>query len=516
MFYRLLATLCILLPLTVDAVYFPGGIDWTNPSQSQFAQSLYLNMLGRAPSARESRDAVSTLRRNDNRIARLRLFESIVQSSEYRRSFNTEESSWQVFRAPDYNYNNGTGFYRYEAAQSQPAGFTAIPDGRRLFAKSIARSVAHYYNAFCYRGDPCIDNPELAHERGAGGSFSQTISRNAHDCAEQSKLNSQFKWVAINGTTYPRGIGRETVCLDDGYFKVEQLTLERYDCDSGYENCRRNRGQDLRASRSGADNDGHASLFFRDGSRLALISTDNLTTSSSTGTAGTVTQRENDPLLTGNAHACADPTQTTTRFTWQGSGRTAETKGIGANIICMENYYYSVHSMTLSRFNCDRGFTNCRADPANNLTAERRTRVLGKPGLLFANGTSVAITDRNVAPARSTTSTSRSDTRVTTGTNNQGQRYRGTDCADTKKRLSQFRWKSNGLSSWPDGVDGKLICLNNSYYEVEQTRIRNYSCQTNYSNCVANPGKDFNITAVSEDGMVWTLNNGDQITLITK
>ena len=152
MFHRLLALLCVLLPLSADAVYFPGGIDWTNPSQSRFAESLYLNMLGRAPNASESRNAVTTLRRNDNRIARLRLFESLVQSSEYKRAFTTSDSSWQVFRAPDYNYNNGAGFYRYQAALSQPEGFTTIPDGRRSFTRSIAQSVAHYYNAFCYRG----------------------------------------------------------------------------------------------------------------------------------------------------------------------------------------------------------------------------------------------------------------------------------------------------------------------------------------------------------------------------
>ena len=171
--------------------------------------------------------------------------------------------------------------------------------------------------------------------------------------------------------------------------------------------------------------------------------------------------------------------------------------------------------MTLSRHNCDAGYTNCRPDPANNLTAERRTRVNGKPGLLFSNGTSVAITARDVAPER-TTPDYRNNTSVASGTTSRGQRYSGTECADTKKRLSQFRWKSNGLSSWPDGVDGKLICLNDSYYELEQTKVRSYRCQRNYSNCVANPGEDFNITSVSEDGMVWTLSNGDQITLITE
>ena len=510
MFHRLLATLCLLLPLTAGAVYFPDGIDWTNPSQSRFTQSLYLNMLGRAPDTRESRDAVNTLRRNDNRIARLRLFESLVQSSEYRRLFNATDASWQIFQAPDYNYNNGSGFFRYQAAQSQPAGFTTLPEGRRLFEKSVAESVARYYNAFCYRGDPCIDNPELARDRGATG-FAQATGRDTHACADQSQLNSQFKWVAINGTTYPRGIDRDIVCLDDGWFKAEQLTLQRYDCDRGYTNCQRNSSKDLRASKSGTDNDGNASLFFRDGSRLALISTGNSTANNS----GVIVERETDPLLAGNAHACADPAQTTTRFTWQGSGRTAETKGIGAKIICMDNYYYSVASMTLSRHNCDAGYTNCRPDPANNLTAERRTRVNGKPGLLFSNGTSVAITARDVAPER-TTPDYRNNTSVASGTTSRGQRYSGTECADTKKRLSQFRWKSNGLSSWPDGVDGKLICLNDSYYEVQQTKVRNYKCQRNYSNCVANPAKDFNITAVSEDGLAWTLNNGDQITLITK
>ena len=509
MFHRLLALLCALLPLSADAVYFPGGIDWTNPSQSRFAESLYLNMLGRAPNASESRNAVTTLRRNDNRIARLRLFESLVQSSEYKRAFTTSDSSWQVFRAPDYNYNNGAGFYRYQAALSQPEGFTTIPDGRRSFTRSIAQSVAHYYNAFCYRGDPCIDNPEFARDRGANG-FAQTITGNAHSCSEQSKLTSQFKWVAVNGTTYPRGIGRDIVCLDNGYFKTDQLTLQRFDCDSGHQNCQRNRAQDLRASRSGTDNDGHSSLFFRDGSRLALISTDN-----STGNAGAISDRATDPLLAENAHACADPAQTTTRFTWEGSGRSAESKGIGAKIICMDNYYYSILSMTLSRYNCDQGFTNCRADPANNLTAQRRTRVNGNPGLQFNNGTSVAITARDVAPGR-TSSTSDNNRRLSTASNTQRQRYRGTECADAKQRLSQFRWKSNGLSSWPDGVDGKLICLNDSYYEVEPTKMRNYRCQRNFNNCVANPGKDFIIASVSDDGTVWTLSNGDQITLISK
>jgi len=352
MFNRLLVTICLLLPLTAGAVYFPGGIDWTNPSQSRFTESLYLNMLGRAPADRESRDAVSTLRRNDNRIARLRLFESIVQSPEYRRSFNETSSTWQVFRAPDYNYNNGSGFYRYQAAQSVPAGFTNIPDGRRLFTKSVAQSVAHYYNAFCYRGNPCIDNPELARDRGVSD-FAPTISSNAHACAEQSKLTSQFKWVAIKGTTYPRGIGRDTICLEDGYFKADQLTLH--------------------------DN--------------------------STGNTDAATGRETDSRPTGIAHACADPAQTTSVFTWQRSGRTTQSKGIGTKIICMDNFYYSVGRMTLSRFNCNRGYTNCRPDPANNLTAERHTRVNGKTGFQFANDTSVTLTARGKAPQRTTSTT---------------------------------------------------------------------------------------------------------------
>lgn len=515
MFKRLLATLCLLLPLTAGAVYFPGGVDWTNPSQNRFVQSLYLNMLGRAPDTSESRDAVRTLRRNDNRTARLRLFESILQTSEYQRGFDTTDRSWQVFQAPDYNYNNGSGFYRYQAAQSRPEGFTDLPGGSRSFSKSIAQSVAHYYDAFCYRGDPCINNPELARDRGANV-LTQTTARNAHACSDTSKLNSQFKWVAINGTTYPRGIDRDTICLDDSYFKAEQLDLQRYDCDSGYVNCKRNRRLDLRASRSGTDNDGHPSLFFRDGSRLALIQTDNATDNSITDNSGVVVtnttdSQPTDPLLAGDAHACSDPSQTTTRFTWQGPSRSAESKGIDANIICMDNYYYAVQRLTLFRHNCGRGFTNCQPDPDNNLTAEGRTSVNGKPALRFANGTTVALTARNLPPESTTV---RSDN--TSITNSQLQVSRGTDCALPKKRLSQFRWKSNGLSSWPDGVDGRFICLNDSFYEVSQTRLRNYNCERNYTNCIANPGKDFRVSQVSEDGMVWILDNGDQITLITK
>ena len=88
MLFRLLTALLLLIPLSAGAVYFPAGIDWTNPSQSRFVQSLYLNLLGRAPDASETQSAVRTLRRNDNRTARLRIFESMLQSSEYQRSFN--------------------------------------------------------------------------------------------------------------------------------------------------------------------------------------------------------------------------------------------------------------------------------------------------------------------------------------------------------------------------------------------------------------------------------------------
>ena len=521
MLFRLLTALLLLIPLSAGAVYFPAGIDWTNPSQSRFVQSLYLNLLGRAPDASETQSAVRTLRRNDNRTARLRIFESMLQSSEYQRSFNDNNNSWQVFQAPDYNYNNGDGYYRYLAAPSKPQGFTDIPGGSRSFTESIAISVARYYDAFCYRGDPCIDNPELARNKNSN-LLPGTYVSNAHACAEQSNLNSQFKWVAINGTTYPRGIDKDTVCLEDAYFVANQLTLERYDCDAGYTNCQRNRRLDLRASRTGQDNDGHPSFFFRDGSRLALIQSDQQTHRT---TENNDVYQTTDPLLANDAHACADPTKTTSRFNWQSSTRSAESKGIGGNTICMDNYYYTVRQMTLHRHNCDRGFVNCRPDANNNLTANNRKLVNGNPALEFPNGTTLILTARNVAPdttsgnrATVTNQRERTNTRTQPRINNnrQQQAYNGSDCADSKKRLSQFRWKSQGLSSWPDGIDGRFICLNNSYYEITASGFRNYSCQANYTNCVANPSKNLAISQVSQDGTVWTLNNGDELTLISK
>ena len=161
MLYRFLTVLLLLAPLTAGAVYFPAGIDWTHPSQSRFVQSLYLNMLGRAPSASETQRAVQTLRRRDNRDARLKTFETLLQSSEYKRIFRESDRSWQVFQAPDYNYNQGKDHVRYQAAQTPPQGFTQVRHGGSGFSEGIARSIAGYYNAFCYRGKPCTDNPCL-------------------------------------------------------------------------------------------------------------------------------------------------------------------------------------------------------------------------------------------------------------------------------------------------------------------------------------------------------------------
>ena len=528
MLYRFLTTLFLLMPLTVGAVYFPDGIDWTNPSQSRFVQSLYLNMLGRAPNASESQNAVRTLRSNDNRTARLRIFESVLQSSEYRRSFNDTNNSWRIYQAPDYNYRNGDGYFRYQAAISRPQGFSDIPDGSRSFTQSIARSVARYYDAFCYRGDPCIDNPELARDKFTSHSSSNSANiSNAHACADTSNLDSQFKWVAINGTTYPRGIGRNTICLEDAYFEAKQLNLQRYDCSAGYTNCKRNTRLDLRASRSGQDNDGHPSFFFRDGSRIALIQT-NQPSSTRQSRNNSVTPAPTDPLLADDAHACTDPSQTTSRFTWQTATRSAESKGIGSNTICMDNYYYSIQRMTLLRHNCDYGFVNCRPDPNNNLTADSRKRVDGNPALVFPNGTTLILTARNLAPqattSRRTTETNqprqqtntRTQPRVSNSNNNRQQTYNGSHCADSKKRLSQFRWKSQGLSSWPDGIDGRIICLNNSYYEVTPSNLRNYTCQSNYTSCAANPSKNLAVRQTSQDGTIWTLGNGDEVTLISR
>ncbi len=514
--HRLLATfLLIFLPLSAHAVYFPDGIDWTHPSQSRFVQSLYLNMLGRAPDPSETRQRVRDLRTNDNRTARLRIFESISQLPEYQSIFNDNSRSWQIYRAPDYNYNNGVGFWRYEAAANAPENFQNLP-GNRAFSEAIAHSLANYYNAFCYRGEPCINNPELARDRGSNV-LPQTTSSRAHACADPTNLTSQYKWVAINGTTYPRGIGRNTICMEDSYYETDQLALKHYQCESGFENCRRNPDFDIRASRAGTDNNGNASLFFRDGSRLAVMEVDAVQDN-----AGVIVdpQTDSELLFNSNAHECADNTKTTSRFTWKGTTRTVESKGIGANTVCMENYYYAVERLTLVRHQCSTGFTDCQPDPKNNIKAERRTRVDGNPGLLFANGTTLSLTARGVSPTN-TTLTDANNTRPigdipVAETQPQMRIYNGSDCADATKRVSQFKWKSSGLNSWPDGVGGRFICQTNSYYEIEQSRLRYYTCEINYTNCRANPRKDINISQVSQDGSIWALSNGDQLTLISK
>jgi len=520
MLKRILAVLVLLLPLNAMAVYFPSGIDWTNPSVGSFVQSLYLNVLGRAPSRQESEDQIRNLRRNDNRTARLRVFETMIGSSEYQRTFS-RQGNWRVYRAPDYNYQTqygqrGDGFWRFKAAENTPEGFRNIAGNSRVFSQSVAHSVAHYYDAFCYSGETCIDNPELARDRNPGTSFTTTA---AHACADPSNQTSQFKWVAVNGTTYPRGIDRKTVCLQDHYYQAEQLTLQRYDCDRGFTNCERNRQLDLRATRSGTDNSGNTSLFFRDGSRLALINTDTATDHTSVAT-----NSNSDAVLLGNSHACANTRLTTSRFLWEDSSRRSTTNGIGSDVICMDNYYYEVEGLNLVRFQCQQGFTDCRPDPRNNLQAERRTRVNGNAGLLFANGSTVSMTLRGAATTGR--DTSRDTTRVpanTTGSSrppqNTGSQLRtgqGSDCADPTLRVSQFRWKSDGLSSWPDGVGGRFICLSNSYYEISQNKLSHYVCQSNYRGCRANPGKDLRISQVNSDGTVRTLSNGDEVTLVSR
>ena len=532
MLKRLLMTLALLVPIQAAAVYFPSGIDWTNPAPASFVQSLYLNVLGRAPSRQESQELVQNLRRNDNRTTRLRTFESLLESSEYRRTFE-RQGSWRIYRAPDYNHNNGNGFWRYTAAASTPAGFSSLPGTARQFTESVALSVAAYYDAFCYRGDPCIDNPELARERN-NNLVVRTI--NTHACADTSQHTSQFKWVAVNGTTYPRGTDRNTICLEDHYYKIEQLTLHRYDCNSSFSNCERNTQLDVRATRAGTDTSGNDSLFFRDGSRLAILNTE-----STASTTAIVTDSNTDAVLPGNSHACADTTKTTSRFLWQSPTQNAVSRGIGSRTICMDNYYYMVVGRTLQRFSCQQAFTDCRADPRNNLEATGRTEVNGNAGLQFANGTTVSITDRGAVatPSARTNDTIRNSTRRNTPrdttssttsrqtprdrttvnnttTNTRSANRVGGDCAEPTRRLSQFRWKSNGLSSWPDGVDGRFICLSNAFYEISQNKLSHYTCQANYSSCRSNPAKDLNISQISSDGKVRTLSNGDEITLVSQ
>ncbi len=510
MFNRIItAFLLIFVPISASAAYFPDGIDWTHPSQSRFVQSLYLNMLGRAPSASETRERVNNLRRIDNRTARLRTFEALAESAEYQRAFRDTDKAWQIFQAPDYNYNNGVGYWRYTAAVSRPADFQRLTT-KRFFSEGIAASLANYYNAFCYTGEPCLDNPELARGRGTGAVV-QTTTTEIHACADPANVNSQFKWVAINGTTYPRGIGRNTICLEDSYFVAEELTLKHYQCDSGYENCRRNPDVDLIASRAGTDNSGYPSLFFRDGSRLALTNIEPAVESSDVLAN---TNSDSELLFDPNAHDCADSRKTTSRFTWIGPNRSAESKGIGASIICMDNFYYAVERLTLVRHQCRAGFLDCQPDTRNNLSAEKRTRVNGNPGLLFANGTTLSLTARDVVST--TRRESNVNAQVITPTDSRLQIHSGADCADPKKRMSQFRWKSDGLNSWPDGIDGRFICQNDSYYEIEPTRLRHYTCQSNYTGCRANPRKDIAVSQASNDGLSWTLNNGDQLMLISR
>jgi len=142
----------------------------------------------------------------------------------------------------------------------------------------------------------------------------------------------------------------------------------------------------------------------------------------------------------------------------------------------MDNYYYAIQGLTLFRHQCRGGFVDCQPDPANNLTADGRTRVDGNPGLKFANGTTVSLAARGVAVdtsiATQTTGVSANNSQTNnSNTNSRSRNYSGADCADTTKRLSQFRWKSDGLSSWPDGVNGRYICVNNAYYEIEQNSV---------------------------------------------
>jgi len=403
------ALLACLLPLTAQAVYFPKGIDWTHPVPEMFVTSLYLNALGRAPNRSESQQQSQTLRRGDSRKARLRMFESIVSSREYKGEFSSGDNSWQVYRAPDYNYNNGTDSWRYRAGTTTPNGFESLPGGRR-FSQPIAASLAEYYNAFCYRGEPCIDNPELARERDSGVYVQQ--ENLAHACADPAQLTAQFKWVAVNSTTYPVGPDDYTVCVSNGYFVANNLNLEYHRCEQGFINCYRDSTKDAQATRGGNDSQGNPSLYFSNGARLTL-------TKYAGNTAAiqqpTTTQRAS------NSHECADSSIANSVFTWRGPRGTGTSNGIGASIICMEDYYYDIVGITLNRFDCGRGFTNCQANPRKNLKASRRTRIDGEPGFEFANGTNVTLASRGSAsavpsPTRDTTTASNSQVEGNTRT----------------------------------------------------------------------------------------------------
>ncbi len=511
MLKRLLTAVGLLVALSSNsafAVYFPAGIDWANPSQQRFVLSMYLNILGRAPSGGELRTASQSLARADNSQTRLDLFKQFLESDEYRRTFSDSSGQWMVYRAADRNYNNGNGVWRYRAAQNRPQGFEPW-DLSGASSEQIAKTMAAYYNTYCYEGRPCIAEPEIAARRHTPVPVQQMAD--THACADTSAQIARFEWVAFNGTTYPTGTDATTLCMGSHYYKAVGTVLHRFQCDSGYSNCQRDRARDIRGERSGQDAQGNPALFFSDGTRLVLTNYDDI-------------QRANQssqPRLLDDQHACADSSKITRYYQWQGSDGTSESHGVGNNIVCMRDYYYVIEGMTLKHHACDSGFTNCRVDSAQDVTAQRRTRVDGQSALQFRSGTTLSLLKK--APA----GTANSNTNNSTGlTNNQTittgpARLAGQhDCGVATSRLSQFRWsRRDGSTDWPDGVDGRFVCLDNAFYEIEDFTLRHYECAGDFQNCRQSRGKDLIAIRDSKDNnglRTLIFANGEQLSLISR
>ncbi len=498
------------------AVYFPAGIDWANPSQNRFVLSLYLNMLGRAPDNTETLNSSRFLSRSDTSQRRLDLFKNLLGTSEYQQIFPTQDNQWRVYRAPDHNY--GAGYWRYQAAQTQPAGFQSwYLSGSS--SESIAEAMAHHYSTYCFRGTPCIAEPADAYKRGLRSPSIDTLT--AHACADESNLKSQFQWVGTNGTTYPRGVDDSTLCMGQHYFKANGLVLQRYQCAPGYIDCQRDQTGDIRGRRTGTDSNGNPTTIFADGSRLTLTSSSKAALNNS--------NRTDDSNFTAQPdwreHNCANPDMTTSLFRWQGPSGATDSIGIGTTTICMNDGYYEIEGINLKRFDCTAGYRNCQAAPAKNVAAEKRKRIDGHPGLEFRNGTTLALvkrgTNNTAARSRNQTASPTVTIESTTPIQSPSRRRAGQhECADTTLRVSQFRWsKQNGDTSWPDGVDGRFVCLQNSYYEIDNSTLRHHQCSTNFTNCRANRRNDLIAIRESSDNNGYRtlfFANGDQLSLISR
>lgn len=505
MLTRLIAVsivLCSLFAARSHAVYFPSGIDWANESQARFIMSLYLNILGRAPGTAELRTMTQRLARNDSSQARLDLFKRFLSSDEYQKLFPDADDSWQVYRAPDMNDNGGNGRWRYRPAQSRPSGF----DHWQLSGSStlpVAKAMAEFYSAYCYAGTPCVQDPDVASRRDDPRRV-DPHQPSTHACADDSIQVVTFAWFAVNGTTYPRGTDANTLCMGDHYYHASGTLLQRFQCESGYRNCKRDNSRDIRGERIGRDDNGNPALFFRDGSRLVLMNNES-----------------SEPAITATQHDCADNSKITRYYQWRGPNGTSESRGVGGTTICMDDYYYKIEGMTLKHHGCNRGFTNCAANPQKDIVAQRRTRVDGKSALQFRDGTILSLLDK--APPISSGErvqdkgkSGSETTRVQPARRLAGQH----ECGVPELISSQFQWRrSDGTIQRLDGVANKTVCMDNAFYVIDGMVLRHHQCSGNFQSCRQSRGKD--LIALREGNNAYGLRtlafaNGDQLSLISR